>query len=157
MDLLVPTQTALIKSTILLGIRVDGGGANEVTCSIMRSVPCLKLRIGDFPKLESLGSAVESDKLLSECVVSPLWQKNCPEVVVYSTDKDAEFLLVQVDATGDIYLHCDSDYCIRSVPEADVASVLASGWWVPGHDEKIKLNADIEDNHGVPSFELGFG
>lgn len=68
-----------------------------------------------------------------------------------------EFCQWNLAGQGEIDLHCDSDYCVGGVPEADVAGVLASCWRVPRHDEKVKLDADVEDDHNVPSFELGFG
>lgn len=55
------------------------------------------------------------------------------------------------------YLHCDSDHGVRCIPEADVASVLASSWRVPGHDEEVQLDANVEDDDYVPCLELWLG
>jgi hypothetical protein len=66
-----------------------------------------------------------------------------------------ELPLVPVDGTGKECLHCDSDHGVRSIPEADIAGILASCWRIPGHDDEVELDADVEDDHGIPGFELG--
>jgi hypothetical protein len=48
---LVAARTALIKSTIFLGIRVALCGTNQMSRSIMRSIPSHDIRIRDLPKL----------------------------------------------------------------------------------------------------------
>jgi len=52
------------------------------------------------------------------------------------------------------YSHRDSDHSVRSIPEANIASVLASSWRIPGHDEKVQLDANVEDDDDVPGLEL---
>jgi hypothetical protein len=102
-----------------------------------------------------LSTAVETDELLSKRIVPPLWQEDGPEIVIHSTDKNARVSLAPADKMGRGCLHCDSGHCVRGIPEADVASVLASRWGIPGHDDKVELDADVEDDHCVPGFELG--
>jgi hypothetical protein len=48
---LIATRTALIKSTIFLGIRVAMCGPNQMSRSIMRSIPSRNIRIRDLPEL----------------------------------------------------------------------------------------------------------
>lgn len=55
------------------------------------------------------------------------------------------------------YSHRDSDHGVRSIPEANVTSVLTSSWRVPGHDEEVQLDANVEDDDDVPSLELRLG
>jgi hypothetical protein len=48
---LIAARTALIKSTIFLGIRVATCGSNQMSRSIVRSIPSRNIRIGDLSKL----------------------------------------------------------------------------------------------------------
>jgi hypothetical protein len=48
---LIAARTALIKSTIFLGIRVAMTDTNQMSRSIMRSIPSRNIRIRDLPKL----------------------------------------------------------------------------------------------------------
>lgn len=94
LDPLIIALTVLTSSALFLVVTVAQVAADEVSRSVMRSVPRRKLRVGDLPQLERLGTAFESDKFLSQGVVSPLWQKDRPEVVVQSAQEDAIILLV---------------------------------------------------------------
>lgn len=50
--------------------------------------------------------------------------------------------------------HADTSNGVRRVPEADIAGILSTCRRVPRHDEKVELNADVEDDNHMPSFEL---
>lgn len=89
MDPLVTGLTVLTSSSLFLVVTVTEIAADEVSGSIVRSVPCSKLSVGNLPELERLGAAFEGDEFLSQGVVSPLGEEDCPEVVVEGTREDA--------------------------------------------------------------------
>lgn len=54
-------------------------------------------------------------------------------------------------------LHCDASSSICGVPEADITGILATGGWVPWHDDDVELDEDVEDNDKIPRLKLRFG
>jgi hypothetical protein len=82
LDPLVTTLTILTSDSLFLIFTVAEVATDEVSRSIMRSIPRCELRVGDLPQLERLGTAFESDEFLSQGVVPPLWQEDRPEIVV---------------------------------------------------------------------------
>lgn len=79
---LVAALTVLASSFLFLILTVAEVATNDMSRSIMRSIPSREFSVGNLPELERLGSAFESDGLLSQGVVPPLREQDCPEVVV---------------------------------------------------------------------------
>lgn len=52
--------------------------------------------------------------------------------------------------------HSNSCHSRRSIPEADITCILAARRRIPWHDKKIKLDANVEHDHDMPSLELRF-
>lgn len=65
LDPLVIALTVLTSSSLLLIVTVAEVAADKVSRSIVRSVPSRKLRVGNLPELERLGTPFESNKFLS--------------------------------------------------------------------------------------------
>lgn len=79
---LITALTVLTGSSLFLVLTVAEVAADEVSGSVMRSIPSREFSVGDLPKLKRLGAAFESDEFLSQGVVPPLGEEDCPEVVV---------------------------------------------------------------------------
>lgn len=88
-DPLVAVLNVLTKSSLFLVVTVAEVAADEVSRSVMGSVPRREFSVGDLPELERLSTAFESDKFLSYGVVLPCGQEDSPEVVVQSAQEDA--------------------------------------------------------------------
>jgi hypothetical protein len=65
MYLLVTTLAVLTRSSLFFVLTVAQVSANEMSRSIVRSIPRCDLSIRDFPKLERLGASFKGDELLS--------------------------------------------------------------------------------------------
>lgn len=57
---------------------------------------------------------------------------------------------------GSIDSHCKTSHGRRSVPKAHITCILPTSGRIPGHNEEIHLDKDVEDDHDVPGFEFGF-
>ena len=77
----------------------------------------------------------------------------------------AQSKMLQISGQHDIHPHVvrnlnshrNPNHRIRSIPEPHIARIHASGRRVPGHDDKVKLDANIETDDRIPCFELGLG
>lgn len=52
------------------------------------------------------------------------------------------------------YSHSNAHDNISGIPETDITTIAAFGWWVPGHDEQVEVGEDVEDHDNVPGSEL---
>jgi hypothetical protein len=75
-------------STLLLTSNVATVEIDHMPCRIVCRIPSGNSRVRNLPQLKSLGATIQSHKLLTQGVVPPLRQKDCPEVVVNGANED---------------------------------------------------------------------